>query len=334
MSKNMIFVVILGCICLTKSAPAPFPADDLSEYPDDQVEVIGGPFSSSGEGSYPEDGDGVVRVFVVRARPTFRVSGFPDIFGGQNPFGISGGGQDDAEVIPFGGNGGFNPFSILRGGGEEDAESFPFGGEGGFNPFSVLGGRGGEEDAEIIPVGEAGGNVFNVNIGGSGEDECGPLCLIFKLIGGLQVEIDDINERDNENGVVDDGEYDINNSTYHEKVLPDGSILKTNRTTISDTDENGNTFFFKSTVIHNLDSGEDDTSAEADEEASDEEVGEVDVTADYPSEDDEASGDDETPVIVNQSPEFGGEIPDPSENEIDGSNEGIDDGLLVKDKSG
>jgi len=194
----------------------------------------------------------------------------------------------------------------------------------------VLGG--GEEDAEIFPVGEGGGNVFNV--GGGEEEECGPLCLIFKLIGGLQVEIDDINNRDDKNGVVNDGEYDINNSTYHEKVLPDGSILKTNRTTISDTDENGNTFFFKSTVIHNLDSGEDDTSAEADEEASDGEVGEVDVTMDYPSEDDEASGDDETPVVVNQSPEFGGEIPDPSENEIDGSNEGIDDGLLVKDKSG
>lgn len=356
----MLSLLILGCL-LANVAPAPFPADDYSEYPDDQVEVLGGPFSSQGESSYPQegaegDGDGVIRVYVVRARPTFRISGFPDIFGSQdgigfNQFGLSSGGEQDAETIPFGGNGGFNLFDILGGGGE-GKESNSFGGEGGFNPFSILGGgerdaggfnpfsvlgKGGEEDAELFPVGEEGGcnhcgggrNPFH-NGGGGGEDDCGPLCLIFKLLNGLQVEIDDINNKKNEVEAVEgDGEYDVNDSTYKEKVLPDGSILKTNRTTIADTDQDGNSFIFKSTVIHNLDSGEDTTATDEDPEQDDEIV--TDVTADYPTEEEEeTSGEDELPEVLHKSPEFD-DIPDPAENEITGSesDDGIDDGLLA-----
>merc|ERR1712173_159958 len=52
------------------------------------------------------------------------------------------------------------------------------------------------------------------------------------------------------------GEYDHHNSTFDEKVLPDGSVVRVNRTTIKDTDENGNSFFFSSSVHHVLQEGD------------------------------------------------------------------------------
>lgn len=62
--------------------------------------------------------------------------------------------------------------------------------------------------------------------------------------------------------VEGDGEYDHHNNTFEEKVLPDGSVVRVNRTTIKDTDEDGNTFFFSSSVHHVLDddaeTGEED----------------------------------------------------------------------------
>ena len=36
------------------------------------------------------------------------------------------------------------------------------------------------------------------------------------------------------------------------KVLDDGSVVHINKTTIADTDENGNSFFFHRAVIHNI----------------------------------------------------------------------------------
>ena len=41
-------------------------------------------------------------------------------------------------------------------------------------------------------------------------------------------------------------------------MLPDGSILKINKTVIQDTDENGNGFFFQSSVHHVLLDGEEE----------------------------------------------------------------------------
>merc|ERR1712012_1296172 len=56
----------------------------------------------------------------------------------------------------------------------------------------------------------------------------------------------------------EDGDYDNHNVTYSEKVLPDGSILRINKTVIHDTDENGNGFFFQSSVHHVFIDGEEE----------------------------------------------------------------------------
>merc|ERR1711862_284576 len=52
----------------------------------------------------------------------------------------------------------------------------------------------------------------------------------------------------NNNG--DEDSYDNHTVTYSQKVLPDGSVLRINKTVIHDTDENGNGFFFQSSVHH------------------------------------------------------------------------------------
>merc|ERR1719242_1154859 len=47
-------------------------------------------------------------------------------------------------------------------------------------------------------------------------------------------------------------EYDVNNSTYTEKVLPDGTLVRVNKTIIHDTSEDGSSFFFHQTSYHNF----------------------------------------------------------------------------------
>ena len=47
-------------------------------------------------------------------------------------------------------------------------------------------------------------------------------------------------------------------SFFLSQVLPDGSILKINKTVIHDTDENGNGFFFQSSVHHVFMDGEEE----------------------------------------------------------------------------
>merc|ERR1712200_265120 len=69
-----------------------------------------------------------------------------------------------------------------------------------------------------------------------------------------------------EGGPVGDGEDDHHNSTFDEKVLPDGSVVRVNRTTIKDTDENGNSFFFSSSVHHVLQEGDGEEEEESGEE--------------------------------------------------------------------
>merc|ERR1711915_1020473 len=66
------------------------------------------------------------------------------------------------------------------------------------------------------------------------------------------------------------------NHTYDEKVLSDGSVVKINRTTFHNTDEDGNGFIFHSSVHHvvsddkNLD-GNIETADETEEKTKDEE---------------------------------------------------------------
>merc|ERR1712027_283693 len=54
------------------------------------------------------------------------------------------------------------------------------------------------------------------------------------------------------NSIDDDEALDVNNSTHTTKVLDDGSVVHINKTTIADTDEEGNSFFFHRAVIHNF----------------------------------------------------------------------------------
>merc|ERR1712088_627719 len=80
---------------------------------------------------------------------------------------------------------------------------------------------------------------------------------------GVREHIDDVRDRENEIGGdydlgsdSDDG-FDVNNSTHTTKVLDDGSVVHINKTTISDTDKDGNSFFFHKSVIHTVSDGQD-----------------------------------------------------------------------------
>merc|ERR1712060_801773 len=101
---------------------------------------------------------------------------------------------------------------------------------------------------------------------------------LFDALGGhLGVQIDgdggegSVTLQGSEGGPVGDGEYDHHNSTFDEKVLPDGSVVRVNRTVIKDTDENGNSFFFSSSVHHVLQEG-DEEEQQSEEDAVDENI--------------------------------------------------------------
>jgi len=86
------------------------------------------------------------------------------------------------------------------------------------------------------------------------------LCTIFQdSFNRFQDHIDSVKEKENEIDFdVNDEGLDINNSTHTTKVLDDGTIVHINKTTISDTDEDGNSFFFHRAVIHNIGAPEDE----------------------------------------------------------------------------
>merc|ERR1711936_260015 len=79
----------------------------------------------------------------------------------------------------------------------------------------------------------------------------------------VQDHIDDVKNRENEVDFVggEDG-FDTNNSNHTQKVLEDGTILHINKTTISNTDEDGNTFFFHKSIIHNVGGADQEDNAE------------------------------------------------------------------------
>merc|ERR1719348_2678653 len=87
----------------------------------------------------------------------------------------------------------------------------------------------------------------------------GIINTIFDALGGhlgVQIGVDGGEGTVNLHGGEGEGEYDHHNSTFDEKVLPDGSVVRVNRTTIKDTDANGNSFFFSSSVHHVLQEGD------------------------------------------------------------------------------
>merc|ERR1712211_117376 len=119
----------------------------------------------------------------------------------------------------------------------------------------------------------------------------GIINTIFDALGGhlgVQIGVEGgegtVNLHGGEGGpVAGDGEYDHHNSTFDEKTLPDGSVVRVNRTVIKDTDENGNSFFFSSSVHHVLQEG-----GEEEQESEEDAVNE---------EEEEEEGEEEIPVI-------------------------------------
>jgi len=87
------------------------------------------------------------------------------------------------------------------------------------------------------------------------------LCSVFRdSFDSVQDHIDSVRDRENEvfdDSIDDDEALDVNNSTHTTKVLDDGSVVHINKTTIADTDEDGNSFFFHRAVIHNFGTPDD-----------------------------------------------------------------------------
>jgi len=112
----------------------------------------------------------------------------------------------------------------------------------------------------------------------SASEDCGVMCTLLKELleghlKGVREHIDDVRDRENEIGGdydlgsdSDEG-FDVNNSTHTTKVLDDGSVVHINKTTVSDTDEDGNSFFFHKSVIHTISDGNDEEDAVIEEES-------------------------------------------------------------------
>merc|ERR1739838_1019207 len=126
-------------------------------------------------------------------------------------------------------------------------------------------------------------------------------------IDGIKTEIHDKKEGDEK--------YDNHTVTYDEKVLADGSILRTNKTTIHDTDENGNGFFFQSSVHHVLQENDEEATVN---QNSGEEIEEKDINEEVVTDNVIIGEADSNNEVIEEGGEVSDiEIPDPSENEID-----------------
>jgi len=150
----------------------------------------------------------------------------------------------------------------------------------------------------------------------TGAADCGVMCTFIKeLLEGhlkdVREHIDDVRDRENEIGGdydlgndSDEEGFDVNNSTHTTKVLEDGSVVHINKTTISDTDDDGNSFFFHKSVIHTVSDGEPG------KEGAEEEV----LTPEYESESDTG-----TPEFI---------VDDGDDLEEEQKSGGVDDGLM------
>ena len=149
---------------------------------------------------------------------------------------------------------GFIPiFVVKQTSGSPSFGNFPFG--AGRFPFNIFEAADHDEPEE---------SFFGSPAVVSGEDEtlCGFICTILKQFETKLTAIEDDLKKIHA-GVTD--EYDVNNTTYTEKVLPDGSIVKINRTVISDTSDDGTSYFFHSTSLHNVEENNPATEEDADQ---------------------------------------------------------------------
>jgi len=176
--------------------------------------------------------------------------------------------SSDGGPLDFGGLGGFGDFGRFPG---FNPQQFS-----GFGDFpSRLPSSFGFDDESTPEISIDLSDIFGQRPSGDGGRVPGIINTLFDALGGhLGVQIGTeggegtVTLHGAEGGPVGDGEYDHHNSTFDEKVLPDGSVVRVNRTIIKDTDENGNSFFFSSSVHHVLQEGEDDNEQGSAEEES------------------------------------------------------------------
>jgi len=221
--------------------------------------------------------------------------------------------SSDGGPLDFGGLGGFGDFGRFPGFNHQQFS--------GFGDFpSRLPASFGFDDESTPEISIDLSDIFGRRPSGDGSRVPGIINTLFDALGGhLGVQVDSeggegtVTLHGGEGGPVGDGEYDHHNSTFDEKVLPDGSVVRVNRTTIKDTDENGNSFFFSSSVHHVLQEG-----GEEEEEGSEEEIPAVtDVEEDFNAD----QYDEEAELVPTDIDEAKNEaVPadvDESENEIE-----------------
>jgi len=165
-------------------------------------------------------------------------------------------------------------------------------------------------------------DIFGRQPSGDGGRVPGIINTLFDALGGhLGVQIGTeggegtVTLHGAEGGPVGDGEYDHHNSTFDEKVLPDGSVVRVNRTTIKDTDENGNSFFFSSSVHHVLQEGD----GEEEEESGEEIPAVTDVEEDFNADQYDEEEAELVPTDIDETKNVPDEVDevDESENEIE-----------------
>lgn len=123
-------------------------------------------------------------------------------------------------------------------------------------------------------------------------------------------------QQDKENEIEpseDDDESGEPKTTYEEKVLPDGSVVKINRTVVHDLNPEDGIFFFHSTSFHNFEPSEEETDVVEELPTEEPVEGEIAIVEDEPKEYEEIDSSN------NSGEDFG--------TPVKVSEEGIDDGL-------
>merc|ERR1712088_880852 len=238
--------------------------------------------------------------------------------------------SSDGGPLDFGGPGGFGDFGRFPG---FNPQQFS-----GFGDFpSRLPSSFGFDDESTPEISIDLSDIFGKRPSGDGGRVPGIINTLFDALGGhLGVQIGTeggegtVTLHGSEGSPVGDGKYDHHNSTFDEKVLPDGSVVRVNRTTIKDTDENGNSFFFSSSVHHVLQEGDGE-----EEEESGEEIPAVsDVEEDFNADQYDEEEAELVPTDIDETKNVPDEV-DESENEIEreakSEFDGTDATALVED---
>jgi len=219
--------------------------------------------------------------------------------------------SSDGGPLDFGGLGGFGDFGRFPG---FNPQQFS-----GFGDFpSRLPSSFGFEDESTPEISIDLSEIFGRRPSGDGSRVPGIINTIFDALGGhlgVQIGTDGGEGTVSLHGAEGDGEYDHHNSTFDEKVLPDGSVVRVNRTTIKDTDENGNSFFFSSSVHHVLQEG--DAEEESEEEIPNDEEEDIPAVTDVEEDFNADQYDEEAELVPTDIDETKNEVPDESENEIE-----------------